>query len=331
MNDQSLYQQLKGMDVGAKDDNYFRSLDPRFGRGRQDALDFMHRMRQSDPEEIAKRQKAEMEARFAADRTELAGYNDRYAEAVPRLMGEASARYDVGGKLNITTKLGDRIADLRNNISGYGAGGYASSGQVDSAVNKKYLPAYNQSSSNLATAAQLAQQDVTTGLLPIQTEGQILVDRMARESTGYSQQAQSELDVLLSKWTTNMQMAENEKGRLHELAMKEREYEEIRNNPGTEIVTVGGRKLLINKATGETVKDLGSSSEGGAGSAGAGNYLMSNNPQNQVKPPINSFVNTPKITQPIIPKSVQSYSNSINDPYSGSFKNIDLRGMGIKL
>ena len=49
-----LYNKLKGVDLGRESDDYFRNLG--FNRGRQDAIDFMSRMRDQDPAVQASRQ-----------------------------------------------------------------------------------------------------------------------------------------------------------------------------------------------------------------------------------------------------------------------------------
>jgi len=54
MDDKALYDKLSSIDLGSKDDNYFRSMGVGFDRGRQDAIDYLGKAREKyDPLTIA--------------------------------------------------------------------------------------------------------------------------------------------------------------------------------------------------------------------------------------------------------------------------------------
>lgn len=107
-------------------------------------------------------------------------------------------------------------------------------------------------------------------LLPFTTEATMMSDRVAREVTGFNQGQQRELDAILKRMEQGVTLQKAEYDRATQLAVKESEFEnkkkelELTNRlaPSTEVVTVGGRKKLINKSTGQVISDLGSSSEG---------------------------------------------------------------------
>jgi hypothetical protein len=148
----------------------------------------------------------------------------------------------------------------------------------------------NQKTSEIAPAAQraqdqanfaqgqvtqqmgYAQRDQDRQLIPLQTEQQMLGDRLAREATMYSQENQSELDGLIAKVNAGVTLSEGEKNRANELAVAEQSYQNqmklqqqqqgfsaSQQKPGTEIIDVGGHKKLINTQTGQVIQDIGSS------------------------------------------------------------------------
>lgn len=69
------------------------------------------------------------------------------------------------------------------------------------------------------------QADQAKALVPYQTEQQLLTDRLARESTLYSQNNQHELDSIIAKMTAGVTLSEGEKNRAQQLATAEKSYQ----------------------------------------------------------------------------------------------------------
>lgn len=70
-----------------------------------------------------------------------------------------------------------------------------------------------------------AQQDFQNGLIPLTTEGNMLNDKLARETTLYSQDNQNELNTLIAKMQSGVTLSEGEKNRAQELAISEKNYQ----------------------------------------------------------------------------------------------------------
>lgn len=168
-------------------------------------------------------QKAAMDARFAQNKAELQGFNDRYGAAVPAAINAASDKYQLGTLLGQTNALNTRIKTLGGNLDSSGAGGYASGAQVDRAINTKYMPTYQTAVQNFQTGSTLANQEAQMAVKPYEVEGNLLNDRLAREATGYTTQQQGELDALIAKMQTDAQLTIAEMNRMTALAQLEQD------------------------------------------------------------------------------------------------------------
>lgn len=223
--------------------------------------------------------KAATDARFAANKQELGDFNTRFQSAIPGIINAPAEKYGVGTLLGATNQAATELHRTRENVGGMGAGGYASQGQVNSAVNTNLLPKYNAASENLLRAASVAQGESQMMFAPYQAEAGMLNDRLSREATGYSQQQENELSTLITQMNAGVNLTTAQMTQATQLAQLEQakyqfEKELQVSNEATEIVEAGGRKLLVNSRTGETVRDLGSSSSGtGTGTGSFGTYL----------------------------------------------------------
>src|SRR5205085_1881136 len=97
--------------------------------------------------------------------------------------------------------------------------------------------------SELAPSAELAQQNAGNAenavntklgyataeqnkqLLPYQSEQTLLSDRLARESSMFSQANQQELDSIIAKINAGVTLSEGESDRANKLAMAEKQYQ----------------------------------------------------------------------------------------------------------
>lgn len=123
--------------------------------------------------------------------------------------------------------------------------------------------------SSLNTQMGYEQADQAKALTPFNTEQSMLSDRMARETTLYSQQNQQELDGLIAKMNAGVTLSEGEKNRANQLAVAEQQYSaekahydsisSANNKPNTQIVDQGGKKYLIDSGTGQIISTYGSS------------------------------------------------------------------------
>jgi hypothetical protein len=139
--------------------------------------------------------------------------------------------------------------------------------QLQRIINQKQSelgPAATGISNALAAVTPLATQQMQNELLPWTTEAGMVSDTAAREVSGYTSIMQAQLDTLLEKMREGSALTLQESSQAADLAAKEQAYTEAAK-ANTQIVEVGGRKLLINSATGQTIQDLGSSSSGTGG------------------------------------------------------------------
>lgn len=164
----------------------------------------------------------------------------------------------------------ERQKPLLENLGWYGQ----SLGRVSSAIADEQK--------NALTLTDLQGQGVNRISDVYKTKLQLTADQNARKMTGFTADKETFLNVSLAKIKRGEEISDMEKQQAFELLKMEKQYKleydnEMKlyeNKPDTEIVTVGGRKVLVNKRTGAKISDLGSSSEGGTGVgvAGAANY-----------------------------------------------------------
>ena len=132
-----------------------------------------------------------------------------------------------------------------------------------------------QAQNTLNTQMGYEQYDQEKALKPFETEQSLLTDRLAREATFYSQENENELNTIIAKIQSGIQVSEAEKDRAQQLAIAEMGYkakkEELAAGSWSEI-TIGGNKYRINLTTGEK-QLLGPASSSSSGSGNALSYL----------------------------------------------------------
>ena len=79
--------------------------------------------------------------------------------------------------------------------------------------------------SDLSTRLGYAQQDFSRGLIPFQSEEGLLKDRLARETTLFSQDNERELDAIIAKLSAGVTLTEGERNRANQLAIAEKNYQ----------------------------------------------------------------------------------------------------------
>jgi len=205
-------------------------------------------------------------------------------KAVPQIMDRAYQTFNIPGMLETTNALSTRIDDIKGNLTGHGADGSASASQVDAAVNSNYLPRYLSSNEQLQRGVSLAQNQISTELIPWTTKINLANDQVARESVGYNTQQQRELDALLGRMQAGLQLTIEQQRRVDQLAESERNYalelarlseskrqfDESQKIEGPEhLLEVGGG--LYNWKTGEWIMPPKTS---GGSSSGSGNITF---------------------------------------------------------
>ena len=240
------------------------------------------------------KQRAGTSSFLAGQNTQSSDYLKRYTDFINSQEGATAMAGRIGGELGIptlqanATNLRNLVTNLPGTYSKATTGYDVNANQLNRIVGQKtseIAPALATAENSLATASAertarmgFEQTDQAKALLPYQTEKELLNDRLARETTLYSQDNQNELDALISKIQMGVTLSEGEKNRAQELATSERNYnlaKEQLNASSTQIIEIGGRKKLIDTRTGTVIKDLGSSTSGtGTGNVGA--YLGTN-------------------------------------------------------
>lgn len=113
----------------------------------------------------------------------------------------------------------------------------------------------------LSTRLGYAQNDWARQLLPLNSEQAFLTDRMARETSLYTQDNQNELNAILAKMQGGITLSEGEKSRANALAIAEKGYENalkvatMNNQQKKEspFITVGEGSSIFNTSTGKSM------------------------------------------------------------------------------
>lgn len=213
---------------------------------------------------------------------------NRYTGAINNQETSTAMANRIGGELNLPTlqknanTINNTISNIPTTYSKATTGYDVNANQLSRIIGQKTSDlapaattannALSSAQSTLNTQMGYQQADQAKALQPYQTEQSLLSDRLARESSMYSQENQNELDGLIAKTNAGITLSEGEKNRQQELAISEQNYEHAKeaastantnaNNSSTQIVETGGRKKLINSITGQVIQDLGPSGSG---------------------------------------------------------------------
>lgn len=188
----------------------------------------------------AQQNKLDLKDLFTTQRGESGDYLSRFSNFVNSQPSQQALADRIGGELGLP-QLRSNNQSLQNTLFNLPSTYSAATRGFD--VNANQLSRIiGQKQSELSPAAALSQQNVNTAentlntrlgyanadfqnkLLPYQTESSMLGDRLARETTGYTQAMQSELDAIIAKMNAGVQISEGEKNRAHELAMAEQSF-----------------------------------------------------------------------------------------------------------
>lgn len=123
---------------------------------------------------------------------------------------------------------------------------------------------FQQAGEQLNQRLQYELQDRQDMLEPIKAKAAAINSSIAAQISTYTTQMQGQLDILAEKIKQEGTLTTAEWDTFRTLAAKELDYktEMAKLNNATQVETIGGRKYLINSATGTKIADLGPSTAG---------------------------------------------------------------------
>lgn len=207
----------------------------------------------------------------------------------------------MGGELGLpqlrgnATMLRNTLTNLPSTYSAASRGFDVNNNQLQRIIGQKtseLAPAVETAERSLSSAEQnldtrmgYTQRDQDRQLIPYQTEQSFLSDRLARETTLYSQDNERELDALLQKMSLGVTLSEGEKNRAQELAINEKNYanelEKIKetakySSTGTDntkrFITLSDGATLYDTQTGQVVSENNKNFKASAGGGGSDWY-----------------------------------------------------------
>ncbi|MBU6501182.1 MAG: hypothetical protein KGI72_05145 [Patescibacteria group bacterium] len=190
-------------------------------------------------------------------------YYNKYASAIaanPSVTGlynTANTQFNVPQLANQAAYLNNQVANVAPTQYSLARGFDVSDPQVQNAINTnlRFLQPQATAATNFAQTAQnLAGQYVQAGiaqnqfnLLPVQQQGQMLSDALARQSTGFDIAAQNELQGLVSKMNAGVTLSQTEMSRANSLLQAQEAYQQAVDTAKIQQQTTLGASQLANK------------------------------------------------------------------------------------
>ena len=182
-----------------------------------------------------------MDPFYENQRNQENDYMNRYNTALSKQESYTAMNDRIGKELNLPVlrenafKMQKMVADTPQ-VQAQATRGYdVNQNQLDRIIAQRtseLAPAANAAASSaqfaesqLGERLRLGQAENERQLEGIRQEGRLLSDRLAREATGYSQNKQNELTLLLRKMENQQQMTLAEMARVDALAKEERDFE----------------------------------------------------------------------------------------------------------
>ena len=175
---------------------------------------------------------------------ETADYLGRYTNAVNALPDEQQLWSQIGASQNLpqlqqlASKANIAVSNIPRDELDFarqnGGGGGLDNNQLQQLVQQKLYdlaPIAQRATQQYQDAQDLVKQQMqyavdqqNRSLLPLQAEGSLLGDRLAREMTGFTAQQQAALDGLTAKLQTQGSLSQAEMQQMTQLAYQENEY-----------------------------------------------------------------------------------------------------------
>lgn len=216
------------------------------------------------------KQKASNAALLASQAGQESDYLNRYKTAIGGQETSSAMAKRIGAELNLPTlsenafNLNRTVRELPQTYSAATRGFDVNANQLSRIIGQKtaeLTPALTTANeavanANQALATQMGYQlsDQEKQLLPFTTEKELLTNKLARETSMYTAENENELNTIIQKIASGIQISEAEKNRAMQLAAQEQTYnleKEKLNQPSWQEITIGGNKYRINMATGE--------------------------------------------------------------------------------
>lgn len=175
---------------------------------------------------------------------ETQDYLGRYTQAINNLPTEQQLYQQYGAQQNLpqlqqqASQANIAVSNIPRDELDYarynGGGGNVSNNQLQQLVQQKLYdlsPIAQRATQQYQDAQQLVQQQIgyaldqqNRQLLPLQQEGSLLSNRLAREMTGFTSQQQAALDGLAAKLQAQGSLSQAEMAQMTELARQENDF-----------------------------------------------------------------------------------------------------------
>ncbi|MBZ5529717.1 MAG: hypothetical protein LAN71_17710 [Acidobacteriia bacterium] len=221
---------------------------------------------------LTTQQRAGTQGLLAGQNTATADYLKRYTDFINSQEGASAMAGRIGQELGIptlqsnATMLRNTLTNLPSTYSKATTGYDVNQNQLSRIVGQKsseLAPAVTTAETSLANAQNVLGQrmgyeqiDQARLEKPFATEKDFLADRLARETTLYSQDNQNELNALITKIQTGVTLSEGEKNRANQLALQEKQYQQALETAkiqtgGSGYMTVGEGSAVYDPVTGK--------------------------------------------------------------------------------
>lgn len=211
---------------------FFSMADPYQQASQQDLYEPFNQAKTFTPrfQDIFKQQQGDITDYLSRYRGAIAGQ-----ENLPHMYDRIGRELNLPNLTTNANTLTNTLNNLPQTLGEAGRGMPVSSNQLSRLITDragKLAPAVASSQSALQNAQ--GQLNTRTGfeqtqqakeLQPFQTEQQMLTDRFARETTGYTMGMQSELTAIMDKMAKGLTLTEGERARANSLAIAKLDYD----------------------------------------------------------------------------------------------------------
>lgn len=219
----------------------FEALSPSFGNNSSSSFNIP----QVNFDDVLAKQKASMDDLFSKQNQQQTDFINSYKSAIDNQEKLPDMQARVEGELGLPA-LRQNAQNLQNTLfkmpitqRDATRGFDVNQNQLDRIIAQKeseLAPSAELASQNALNAENVANSRIGYGiqqqqkeLSPFQTQASMLADSLARQFTGWTDQNKNELDTLLTKYTSGVQMSIADMNRLTQLSMQENDHEFQKN------------------------------------------------------------------------------------------------------
>lgn len=192
------------------------------------------------PVAAAQAQKGQLNTLFSGQQNDVNNFSSGLSNFVNNFPSPDALATRIGGELGLPAlrqnaqTLNTTFANLPSTYRDATRGYDVNANQLSRLTGEKayeMAPAMTTANNALATGENqlsqrmgYAQQGFQNQLIPYQSQQQLLSDRLARETTGYTTQMSNELNALISKMQSGVTMNQGDLERANQLAIAEKGY-----------------------------------------------------------------------------------------------------------